>query len=70
MPGRLGSFGSFYAAGGVITARVMWLIVLMWPAQAAGLWIGARYFPMASERTYRRVSLSVLLAIGIATMVI
>ena len=59
-----------YAAGGVITARVMWLIVLMWPAQAAGLWIGARYFPMASEKTYRRVSLSVLLAIGIATMVI
>ena len=60
----------FYAAGGVITGRVMWLIALMWPAQAAGLWIGARYFPMASETAYRRVSLSVLLAIGIATMVI
>lgn len=61
---------AFYVASGVITARVMWLTVLMLPAQIAGLWIGARYFPMASEAAYRRISLGVLLAIGIATMVI
>lgn len=61
---------ALYAAGGVITARVMWLTALMLPAQIAGLWIGARYFPMASEAAYRRIAIGVLLVIGIATMVI
>ena len=59
---------ALYAASDVITARMMWLTVLMLPAQFAGLWIGAKYFAMASEEGYRRISLSVLLAIGIATM--
>ena len=61
---------ALYAASDVITMRMMWLTVLMLPAQIAGLWIGAKYFAMASEEGYRRISLSVLLAIGIATMVV
>ncbi len=61
---------ALYAVGGTITARVLWLAVIMLPAQIFGLWVGAKLFPMASEAAYRRVSLWTLLAIGIATMVL
>ena len=61
---------ALYWAGGAITARVLWLAVMMMPAQIAGLWIGAKLFPKASEAAYRRIALGVLFAIGIATMVL
>ena len=61
---------ALYVWGGAITARVLWLTVIMLPAQMVGLWVGAKLFPMASEAAYRRISLWTLLAIGIATMVI
>ena len=44
--------------------------VLMLPAQMAGLWIGAKLFPKASEASYRRIALGFLLLIGIVTTVL
>jgi hypothetical protein len=61
---------ALYVAGGIITARVLWLAVLMLPAQMAGLWIGAKLFPKASEASYRRIALGFLLLIGIVTTVL
>ncbi len=58
-----------YVAAGAVTGRVLWLVAMMLPAQMAGLWIGAKLFPKASETAYRRIALGVLLAIGIVTMV-
>ena len=60
---------TLYAANSAITARVLWLVALMMPVQMAGLWIGAKLFPKASEAVYRRVALGVLLLIGLVTMV-
>jgi hypothetical protein len=61
---------ALYTAGGIITGRVLWLAVLMLPAQMAGLWIGAKLFPKASEASYRRIALGFLLLIGIVTTVL
>ena len=59
-----------YWAEDIITQRVLWLCVLMLPAQMAGVWLGARLFPLASETMFRRIALGFLLAVGLVTLVV
>jgi uncharacterized membrane protein YfcA len=61
---------ALYVTNGVITTRVMWLTALMMPAQILGLWIGQKLFPLASEQSFQRIAVGVLLAIGLAMMVL
>jgi uncharacterized protein len=55
---------------GVMVMKVLWLAVLMLPAQMIGVAIGTKLFPKANETLYRRVALGVLLTIGLITLVI
>ena len=61
---------ALYWAGDAFTQRVLWLTLLMLPAQLAGVWVGAILFPLASETLFRRVALGFLLAIGLVTLVV
>ena len=61
---------ALYWVEGVIVLQVIWLTLLMLPAQIIGIWIGARLFPIASEEIYRRVALGFLLAIGLVALVV
>lgn len=61
---------ALYWAEDMIVAKVLWLTVLMLPAQMVGVWAGAKLFPKASETNYRRIALGFLLAIGLVTLVI
>ncbi len=61
---------ALYWFEGVIVEKVLWLTVLMLPAQMIGVWIGTRLFPKANETLYRRVALGFLLIIGLVTLVL
>ena len=61
---------ALFWAEGVIVAQVLWLAVLMLPAQMIGIWFGERLFPKAGEATYRKVALGFLLAIGLVSLMV
>ncbi len=56
--------GGTYAAFGLLRFSVVWDTVLIAPAYALGLFVGARLFGLASERTFRRIAY--LLIAGVA----
>ena len=55
-----------YLAAGLITAQSLWLAAAVAPAYAAGLFLGARAFGLASPESFRRLSL-LLIAISVTT---
>lgn len=59
-----------YWLEGIMVMKVLWLAVLMLPAQVIGVAIGAKLFPKANEILYRRVALGVLLTIGLITLAV
>lgn len=54
-----------YLAAGLITAQSLWLAAIVAPAYAAGLFLGARAFGLASPESFRRLSL-LLIAVSVA----
>ncbi len=55
-------------ASGLLTLRALWLAVPMIPTMLIGTWIGERLFGTTSDILYRRIALSILLAIGLSTL--
>lgn len=55
-------------AGGLLTYKALWIAVPMIPTILLGTWVGARMFGRASDALYRRVALTLLLAIGLSTL--
>lgn len=55
-----------YVWGGLFTAQVLTLTLLIAPVYGLGTWIGSRMFGLASERTFRRICLAM---IAVATLV-
>ena len=55
-------------AGGLLTYKALWIAVPMIPTILLGTWVGARMFGKASDALYRRVALTLLLAIGLSTL--
>lgn len=58
-----------FALGGLITATVLGLVVVGWPTYVAGLIVGARLFPLASERVFRRVALVLIAAVALVSVI-
>ncbi len=52
------------AFNGVITAAVLWRVLLLTPFFAVGLWAGTRMFSRSGEAGYRRFALAVLFGAG------
>ena len=57
-----------FAAYGLITPLTVTIGLLLAPFYMGGMWLGGRIFPLASERIFRRVALSLLAVIGAATL--
>lgn len=57
-----------FAAYGLITPLTVTIGLLLAPFYMGGMWLGGRIFPLASERTFRRVALALLAVIGAATL--
>lgn len=55
-----------YAMGGLFPLRILILAALIAPVYGLGLWAGSRMFGLASDQTFRRISLTL---IAIATIV-
>lgn len=55
-----------YTVSGLITAQSLWLALLVAPAYALGLFVGARGFRLASPETFRRLCF-LLIALSVAT---
>lgn len=60
--------GTAYAAGGMLTAEVGRLAVLLGPAYALGLFAGARAFRGASDRYYRVAAYWVIAAAAVLSL--
>lgn len=59
---------AMYWIGGLWVWPIVGICVLVMPPLVVGTWIGQRLFANASEEGFRRIALSFLLAIGIATL--
>lgn len=59
---------SGYLWKGLITAEVLSLAALIAPVYGLGTWAGSRMFGWASERTYRRICLAMILAATLVSM--
>lgn len=57
-----------YWFGGLMTAKTLWVALPMLPTLILGTWVGEKCFGRASDRLYRRIALSFLLAIGLSTL--
>lgn len=55
-------FVATYGLQGLITADVLWRIIVLVPAFVVGTAIGTRMFGLASERTFRNIALATLAA--------
>lgn len=58
--------GLSYFFGGLFTEPVLLLAVIVTPIYGAGLWLGSRLFPFASETVFRRICYG-LIVIAIVT---
>lgn len=56
-----------YAVGGLMTAKTLWIAIPMIPTLALGTWLGEKMFGKTSDKVYRRIALTFLLAIGLST---
>jgi uncharacterized membrane protein YfcA len=54
--------------GGLFTREVLWLSVVLTPVYAVSLWLGVRSFRLASERTFRRLSLALIALIALGSL--
>lgn len=61
-------FLTLVAIGAVDAITLLKALMLIAP-NAAGIWLGARLFSGASDETYRRAALALLLIIGLATVI-
>ncbi len=57
-----------YGFSGLLTSDSLVAALLITPVLVLGAWIGSRLFGLANEKIFRRVALSVLLAIGLVTL--
>lgn len=53
------------AANGLVQADTLWRVLLLAPAWAVGLGLGIRLFRRAEEKTFRRIALLCLMAVGL-----
>ena len=56
-----------YWLGGLMSWEVAVAAAVVAPSLVVGAWIGTRLFHLASERTFRRVALAILLLVGVST---
>ncbi|HLI12144.1 MAG TPA: sulfite exporter TauE/SafE family protein [Alphaproteobacteria bacterium] len=54
--------------GGLFTRPVLTLSLIMMPVYGIGVWLGAHGFRLASERTFRRLSLAAVMLIAVASL--
>ncbi len=57
-----------YLAGGLFTLKVMILIVLLTPAYALAVWIGANLHDRASEKTFRTIAYILIAISGLTSL--
>lgn len=57
-----------FFAYGLFTAQALAIAVAVAPFYMAGMWLGAKLFPLASERTFRRIALAILTCVGVGTL--
>ncbi len=57
-----------YWVGGLLVGQIIGGCLLIMPTLMTGMWIGQRMFSKVSEKTFRRIALMFLMAIGIATL--
>jgi hypothetical protein len=57
------------ATAGLVTVEALRLALVLGPAFALGLVLGARVFGRTDDRTYRRAALLIIAAIGVMTVV-
>ncbi|MCU0802200.1 MAG: sulfite exporter TauE/SafE family protein [Rhodobacteraceae bacterium] len=57
-----------YVWGGLITLQVLLLSAMIAPIYGAGTWVGSRMFDLASEKTFRRICLSMITFATLASM--
>jgi hypothetical protein len=60
---------SVFFAAGVYTERMLWLTVVLLVPFAIATWIGTKLFHLASEETFRRVSLWLMAAVSFAILI-
>lgn len=60
--------GVGYVWGGLFTAEVLLLAVLVAPLYGVGLWLGGRMFGLASEETFRRVCYLMIAAAALVSL--
>ncbi len=53
---------ALFATVGILTLDLIWMALWLLPVNVFGLWLGHRLFGLASELTFRRVALSLLMA--------
>lgn len=59
---------AMYWIGGLLIAQIIGGCLLIMPTLMTGMWIGQRMFTTASEAGFRRIALTFLMVIGIATL--
>ncbi len=64
----------FYAAGlvaarGLYTDQVLWLVALSMPPLFVGVWLGNRRFSAATEQSYKRFTVGLLVVLSLAGLV-
>ncbi len=51
-------------AGGLVTAAVLWTLLVVLPVLLGGVWLGARLFGVVPERFYKPFAITALVAAG------
>ena len=62
----LGAIG--YVWGGLITAQILLLALIIAPVYGFGAWVGSRMFGLASERAFRHICLAMIAVATIVSM--
>lgn len=57
-----------YLFNGLITAQIIVLAAVIAPVYGLGAWLGSRMFGLASERTFRRICLTMIAAAAVISM--
>ncbi|MFN0113468.1 MAG: sulfite exporter TauE/SafE family protein [Paracoccaceae bacterium] len=57
-----------YVWSGLITTHVLALTAVIAPVYGIGAWLGSRMFGLASERTFRRICLAMILAATVVSL--
>ncbi len=57
-----------YLWGGLFSLRILLLAAVLAPFYGLGVWLGSRMFGLASERTFRRLSLAMIAVAAVISM--